>query len=209
MNHRFNGPEVGLFLNGEIPPFLELKKEFYFYKKIFAVDGAYYYLKTFGISVDYVIGDLDSIENNIYLKTHLLKTPDQRFTDFDKALNIIYKKGFFNINVWGGSGMEQDHFLGNLSAALKYKNKLSIIFHDKYHFYFFSEKKTSFYQKKNKKISLFPFPKVEELSTYGLKYSIKKGFLKIGKNIGIRNEALSNEIKIDYKEGELLIFIEK
>ncbi|QIK16422.1 thiamine diphosphokinase [Blattabacterium sp. DPU] len=210
MNHRFKTPEVGLFLNGEIPPILENK--FSFYEKIFAVDGAFYYLNVFGISVDYVIGDFDSIlKKDIPLETHLLKAYNQKYTDFDKALNIIYKQGFFNINVWGASGMEQDHFLGNLSTALKYKSKLSIIFHDKYHYYFFSDKKTSFYQKKNKKVSLFPFPKVEGLYTYGLKYSIKKGLLKIGKNIGIRNEAYncSRKIEINYEKGELLIFIEK
>ncbi|WP_185871667.1 thiamine diphosphokinase [Blattabacterium cuenoti] len=207
MNHRFNGPEIGLFLNGEIPSFFKRKKS---YQKIFAVDGAFYYLNKFGILVDYVIGDFDSIlKKDIPLETHLLETYDQKYTDFDKALNIIYNKGFFNINVWGGSGMEQDHFLGNLSTALKYKNKLSIIFHDKYHFYFFSDKKTSFYHKKNKKISLFPFPKVNGLCTYGLKYSIRKGSLKIGKNIGIRNEVSNQRIKVNYKEGELLIFIEK
>ncbi|AFJ90482.1 thiamine diphosphokinase [Blattabacterium sp. (Blaberus giganteus)] len=210
MNHRFYGPEVGLFLNGETPPFLE--KKFSFYKKIFAVDGAFYYLNRYGISVDYVIGDFDSLsisKKDVPLETLLLKTYDQRYTDFDKALNIIYHKGFLNINVWGASGMEQDHFLGNLSTALKYKKKLSIIFHDKHHFYFFSDKKTSFYHKKNKKVSLFPFPKVEGLYTYGLKYSIKKGLLKIGKNIGIRNEAYSQRIEINYKKGELLIFIER
>ncbi|WP_185857974.1 thiamine diphosphokinase [Blattabacterium cuenoti] len=210
MNHRFDGPEIGLFLNGEIPPYL--KKEFSFYQKIFAVDGAFHYLNTFGISVDYIIGDFDSIllKKDISLeKTHLLKTYDQKYTDFDKALNIIHHQGFLNINVWGGSGMEQDHFLGNLSTALKYKNKLSIIFHDKYHFYFFSDKKTSFYQKKNKKVSLFPFHQVEGLSTNGLKFSMKKALLKIGKNIGIRNEAFHRKIEINYKKGELLIFIEK
>ncbi|WP_185856770.1 thiamine diphosphokinase [Blattabacterium cuenoti] len=208
MNHKFDSPEVGLFLNGEKPSFLEGKISFY--EKIFAVDGAFYYLNEFGISVDYIIGDFDSIlKKDIPLKTHLLKIDDQRYTDFDKALNIIYNLGFININVWGASGMEQDHFLGNLSTALKYKKKLSIIFHDQYHFYFFSDKKISFHQKKNKKVSLFPFPIVEGLSTYGLKYSIKKGLLKIGKKIGIRNETYQKKIEINYKKGELLIFIEK
>ncbi|WP_341653762.1 thiamine diphosphokinase [Blattabacterium cuenoti] len=208
MNHRFNGPEVGLFLNGVKPPFLEGK--FSFYEKIFAVDGAFYYLNEFGISVDYIIGDLDSIlKKDIPLQTRLLKIYDQRYTDFDKALNIIYNLGFININVWGASGMEQDHFLGNLSTALKYKKKLSIIFHDQYHFYFFSDKRNSFHQKKNKKVSLFPFPIVEGLSTNGLKYSIKKGLLRIGKTIGIRNETYQQKIEINYKKGELLIFIEK
>ncbi|WP_113738523.1 thiamine diphosphokinase [Blattabacterium clevelandi] len=214
MYHRFQGPEVGLFLNGT-PPHIYFKKHF-FYKKIFAVDGAFYYLKKMGVRVDSIIGDFDSfLKKNFIEKKNkffeIFETKDQNYSDFDKALRIIHSKGYFNINVWGASGKEQDHFLGNLSTALKYKKKLSIIFHDNYHYYFFSDKKNFFYQKKNKKVSLFPFPKVEGLFTYGLKYPINDGLLKIGKNIGIRNESteLLQKIEISYKKGELLIFLEK
>ncbi|WP_185870523.1 thiamine diphosphokinase [Blattabacterium cuenoti] len=209
MNHRFLGPEVGLFLNGDPPR--TFYQENFSYEKIFAVNGAFSYLKKLGIEVDCVIGDFDSLKKNVYNLDNkfFFEIDDPNYTDFDKALKIIYQKGYFNINVWGSSGKEQDHFLGNLSTALKYKKKLSIIFHDNYHSYFFSGKKNFFYQKKNKKISLFPFPKVEGLSTHGLKYSLTNKFLKIGKCIGIRNEAIDNKIEINYKKGELLIFIER
>ncbi|AWU43979.1 thiamine diphosphokinase [Blattabacterium sp. (Cryptocercus kyebangensis)] len=212
MDHRFQGPEVGLFLNGD-PPNIFFKK-YFFYKKIFAVDGAFYYLKKMGVQVDSISGDFDSLlKKDILGKKNkffeIFETKDQNYSDFDKALRIIYSKGFLNINVWGASGSEQDHFLGNLSTALKYKKKLSIIFHDNYHYYFFSDKKIFFYQKKNKKVSLFPFPKVEGLLTHGLKYPINDGLLKIGKRIGIRNVATEPQIEISYKKGELLIFVER
>ncbi|WP_185864486.1 thiamine diphosphokinase [Blattabacterium cuenoti] len=206
-NHRFKGPKVGLFLNGD-PSFISHKK-ISFYEKIFSVDGAFYYLTKLGISIDYIIGDIDSISKKDIPLEKTIFTYNQKYTDFDKALNIVYKKGFFNIDVWGGSGKEQDHFLGNLSTALKYKKKLSIIFYDRYHFYFFSDKNNVFYQKKNKNISLFPFPLVKGLKTKGLKYKVNKGCFKIGKNIGIRNKSCNERIEINYIEGELLIFIER
>ncbi|WP_185855529.1 thiamine diphosphokinase [Blattabacterium cuenoti] len=210
MNHKFKGPVIELFLNGD-PPKKNLYSKF-LSKKIFAVDGSLNYLKKFKIPVDSIIGDFDSLlKKNISVKNTIINTYNQNYTDFEKALNIIYKKGFLNVNIWGGSGKEQDHFLGNLSIALKYKKKLSIIFYDKYHLYFFSDKKNTFYMKKNKKISLFPFPKVVGLKTFGLKYPIKNESLEIGKKLGIRNKSISNEnnkIQINYKKGELLIFIE-
>ncbi|AER40349.1 thiamine pyrophosphokinase [Blattabacterium sp. (Mastotermes darwiniensis) str. MADAR] len=209
MNHRFIGPEVELFLNGN-PPNIVKNKYFFYGKKIFAVDGAFYYLKKMGIKVDFISGDFDSIlKKDLPLKDEVFETNNQDITDFDKALRIIHHKGFLNVNVWGAGGREQDHFLGNLSTALKYKKKLSLIFHDDYHSYFFSNKKTFFYQKKNKIISLFPFPKVEGLLTYGLKYPINDESFQIGKRIGIRNKAIESKIKIIYKKGELLIFLEK
>ncbi|WP_238785622.1 motility associated factor glycosyltransferase family protein [Blattabacterium cuenoti] len=116
-------------------------------------------------------------------------------------------KGFLYVNVWGASGKEQDHFLGNLSIALKYKKKLSIVFYDSYYSYFFIGKRSSFFIKKNKKISLFPFPKVSKLKTKGLKYHINN--MELGKDIGIRNQSTNNYIEIIYEKGDLLIFIEK
>ncbi|WP_185856081.1 thiamine diphosphokinase [Blattabacterium cuenoti] len=208
MNHRFDGPEVGLFLNGETP-INDYKKYYFLYEKIFAVNGAFSYLKKLKIQVDCVIGDFDSCIKKKVFSKKIFVTSDQNYTDFEKALKIIYEKGYYNINVWGASGKEQDHFLGNLSTALKYKNKLSIIFHDNYHSYFFSFKKNFLLGRKNKKISLFPFPKVEGLSTYGLRYSLTNRFLEIGKYIGIRNESIENKIEINYEKGELLIFIER
>ncbi|WP_317167089.1 thiamine diphosphokinase [Blattabacterium cuenoti] len=203
INHRFKDPEIDLFLNGN-PPIINN----FSFKNIFAVDGAYCYLKKNKLQADYISGDFDSINNNIMdAKKSIFNTPNQEYTDFDKALNIIFKKGFRNINVWGASGKEQDHFLGNLSIALKYKKKLSIIFYDYYHSFFFLEKKSSFFVGKNKIISLFPFPKVSGLITKGLKYYTKNS-MEIGKYIGIRNKSIKNEIKIFYKKGELLIFIE-
>ncbi|WP_317168427.1 thiamine diphosphokinase [Blattabacterium cuenoti] len=211
INHRYQGPEIELFLNGNPPIF---NKNFYNKnKKIFAVDGAYNYLKKNKIKVDYFSGDFDSFpylnKGKISVKKCIFETFNQQKTDFEKALNIIFHKGYFNINVWGASGKEQDHFLGNISVALKYKNELSIIFYDKYYSYFFLQKKSNFFVKKNKIISLFPFPKVMGLRTNGLKYSTKYMKMEIGKDIGIRNKSIKEKIEISYKSGNILIFIEK
>lgn len=211
MFHKFLGKEIELFLNGEEPILTEnisLKNE------IFSVNGSYNYLKKNNLPIDYFSGDLDSLNKNyrkkIHVKKHIYDTShNQDYTDFEKALNIIHNNGFFNVNVWGGSGKEQDHFLGNLSSALKYKKKLSIIFYDKYHIFFFVEKNFSFYIEKNKKISLFPFPKVLELEISGTKYPVYKKNMEIGKKIGIRNQSICKKINIKYKKGNLLIFIQR
>ncbi len=213
MKHSFKyNKEIELFLNG-LPP--NNLKKILFNNKIFAVDGAYWYLKKNKIPINYISGDFDtkyisnSLKKNIKQKSNIFYTYNQNYTDFDKALYIIYNKGFLNVNVWGASGKEQDHFLGNLSTALKYKNKLSIIFYDDYYTYFFSEKKNIFFIKKNKKISLYPFPKVIGLTTSGLKYPVSKEKLEIGYKIGIRNKSIKNKIEISYNKGELLIFAER
>lgn len=210
MQHKFLGNKIALFLNGEISNSRIIHS--CCYEKIFVADGAYNYMKNIGIFPDFIIGDMDSIDSNIIIKNKNIKIiyiEDQNFTDFEKALNFIEKNKFLNVDIWGASGKEQDHFLGHLSIALKYKSKLSLIFHDNYHKYFFADKNNFFYNVKNKKISLFPFPKVNGLTTKGLKYSIYNGSLEIGHKIGIRNIAINDTIQITYSEGILIIFIQK
>lgn len=180
------------------------------YKRIFASDGAYEYVKQTGIRVDVVSGDWDSAKTIDFPDNiEIIFTPDQNFTDFEKALQIIYKQGFKNVDVWGCSGKEQDHFLGNLSTGLKYSEKLSLRFYDEYHCYFFAEPSTTLKGCKGKRISLYPFPEAREISTKGLKYGLDNETLSISNRIGIRNQAIEDQVKISYKSGSLILFVER
>ena len=73
------------------------------------------------------------------------------FTDFDKILEILFNKGFKTIDVFGASGKEQDHFLGNLDTAVKWKEKLNLTFFDNYSHYFLADTYTKILNCKEKK----------------------------------------------------------
>lgn len=207
MNHKFTGPKIALFLNGEPPRNLP---ECSTYQKIFVTDGAYHYLKKSNIRADVISGDFDSANQTTFPEDiTLIETPDQNFTDFEKALKIIAQKRFLNVDIWGGSGKEQDHFLGNLSTASKYKQNLSLIFYDNYHTYFFAETQSHLYGTKDKMVSLFPFPKAEGVVTKGLKYPLYGESLEIHRRIGTRNISVSNTVEIVFTTGALVIFVER
>jgi thiamine pyrophosphokinase len=61
---------------------------------------------------------------------------------------------------------------------------------------------------KDKMISLYPFPAVENITTVGLNW-LTNGDLSITSRIGTRNFAVEDEVSIEYKNGDLLIFIGK
>lgn len=208
MEHKYLGVKIALFLNGDLPNYIP---NIYNYKKIFITDGVYdFFINKIGIHPDLISGDFDSTDRNtLNINTKIIYTPNQNYTDFEKILDIIYKNNFLNVDIWGASGKEQDHFLGNLFAAAKYRKKLSLIFYDNYHIYFFAEKKNRINGVKNKIISLFPFPKVKGITTKGLKYSLCNESLNINKRIGIRNKAIDNIIDITFSDGTLIIFVEK
>jgi len=198
-----------LFINGEPPVSLPNPEH---YGLIACTDGAFHYLKQLGFPldrIDFISGDFDShsgSDEDVYEDKFIL-TLDQDKTDFHKALEIIMEKGFHSIDVLGASGGEQDHFLGNLTVAYTFKDQLDIKFYDVFSEYYFVPKRFTLKNVKNRMISLYPFPSVENITTKGLNWPLTKGNLSITSRIGTRNFAIADEVSIEYESGDLLFFV--
>ena len=203
--------KVLLFINGDAPKsFPDPDK----YGLIACTDGAFHYLRKLNFpleKLDFISGDFDSHsgkQEGIY-DEKFIYTPDQDKTDFQKALEIIEERNFRKVEVLGGSGGEQDHFLGNLTVAFGYKDRLDIRFYDEFSEYYFIPKSITVQNVKGKMISLYPFPSVENITTEGLNWPLTNGSLSITSRIGTRNFAVDDEVSIEYEKGDLLIFIGK
>lgn len=200
-----------LFINGVPPKHLP---EFDDYELIACSDGAFHYLKQKNFPVgklDFISGDFDSHTGNddeIY-EEKFIYTPDQEKTDFEKSLEIIREKGLKKVHIYGGSGGEMDHFLGNLTVAFHFKDDLEITFFDEYSTYFFSPKKLVLENVKGKMISLYPFPIAVSVATKGLNWSLNKEKLEITSRIGTRNFAVEDLVSIEFQQGDLVVFVEK
>lgn len=200
-----------LFINGTPPKNLPKTED---YDVIACTDGAFHYLKEKNFSLeklDFISGDFDShtgSDENLYHEKFIF-TPDQEFTDFQKALDILKGKDVKKVDVYGGSGGEQDHFLGNLHVAFLFRKELEITFFDEFSTYFFIPKNFELNNIAGRMISLLPFPKVENLATSGLNWELKNEEFDLTKRVGTRNFAKENTVKISYTKGDLLIFIGK
>lgn len=198
-----------LFING-IPP--KNLPEITDYSLIACSDGAFNYLKEKDFPIeklDFISGDFDShsgTDENIY-QEKFIYTPDQDKTDFEKSLEIIKKRGYKNVDVYGGSGGEMDHFLGNLTVAFSFKEDLKITFFDDHSRYFFAPNKLVLTEVKNKLISLYPFPTAEKVTTKGLNWPLTKETLDLTSRIGTRNFATEDEVTIEFESGNLTIFV--
>lgn len=195
--------KVFLLLNGEAPKsFPDLSG----YDVICATDGSCDTLLAHQIEPNIVCGDFDSI-SNLPTKAAVLETPNQDFTDFEKCLDVLFDKGFIAIDVYGASGKEQDHFLGNLHSALVWKDRLELTFFDDYGSYRFIPNDYEVRNIKDKTVSLVPFPKASGVVTKGLEFPLTNEDLEMGTRIGIRNKAISNQIAVRFTTGNLILFI--
>lgn len=198
-----NTEKVCLFLNGEQPKSIPDLAE---YKLVCATDGAYQFLRDHHIVPDFISGDFDSVED-IPDAIKVIHTPNQEFTDFDKVLQILSDKGFKTVHVFGASGKEQDHFLGNLHTALQWKSKLNLTFFDNHGYYFLADKTSEIKNCIDKTISLVPLPEATGIVTVGLQYALNNETLAFGDRIGTRNKAVADNISISFKTGNLFLFI--
>lgn len=200
-----------LFINGDPPDTFPDAEE---YGLIACTDGAFHYLKEMGFppeKLDFISGDFDSHsgKDEPVCDGKFIYTPDQDKTDFQKALEIILEKGYGKVDVLGASGGEQDHFLGNLTVAFVFKNQMDIRFYDAFSTYYFVPEKVILQGVKDKMVSLYPFPSVENITTRGLNWPLTNGNLSITSRIGTRNFAVEDEVAVEYEKGALLIFIGK
>ncbi len=203
-----------LFINGTPPQKLTDSSG---YQIIACTDGAYHYLKEKGFpldQLDFVSGDFDSysreeeaLRGTEKFSFEIIHTPDQNKTDFRKALEVLIEKQISEVDVYGGSGREMDHFLGNLTTAFSLRNKLKITFFDEFSHYFFSPKELVLRNMKGKMISLYPFPLVENITTHGLNWPLKNDTLEMTNRIGTRNYAVEDTVRIKYESGALLVFV--
>ena len=199
-----------LFINGVPPKNLPETED---YAMVACSDGAFQYLKEKNFpldKLDFISGDFDSHLGNDEAIYHdrFIFTPDQDKTDFHKSLEIIQERGITAVDVYGGSGGEMDHFLGNLTAAFLFKNHLEITFYDEFSTYFFAPKTLVLENVKGKTISLYPFPLTENITTKGLNWPLNNESLDISKRIGTRNLASEETVVIHYGKGDLVVFVE-
>ena len=198
-----------LFINGVPPKILPETKD---YSLIGVTDGAFHYLKEKNFPLEkltFISGDFDSHsgkDEEVYADKFIY-TPDQNKTDFQKALEIISQKGLKEIDVYGGSGGEMDHFLGNLTVAFLFKDIMKITFYDEFSTYFFLPNKLVLEHVLGKTISLYPFPEAKNISTVGLKWPLNNEKLTLTSRIGTRNMADKDTISIQFEEGDLVLFI--
>ncbi|MCJ8498736.1 thiamine diphosphokinase [Chryseobacterium salipaludis] len=203
-----------LFINGVPPARLPDADAF---DVVACSDGAFDYLKSAGFNfskLNFVSGDFDSQaaqEEVAALSAEygfeILPTPDQDKTDFCKALEILAAKDCTEVSVYGGSGGEMDHFLGNLTVASQFQKDINITFFDEYARYFFAAHHTVLDTEPGQMISLYPFPEAKYVVSTGLEWPLFGEDLNLTSRIGTRNRAVDKQVEVSYQQGSLIIFV--
>lgn len=202
-----DGP-VLLILNGDAPdPELArgLAEEA---SLVVCADGGYRHALEAGLDVDWIVGDIDSIDGlELQKDLRVLFEPDQERSDFEKAVDFLTRSRFaagerVDFLVLGALGGRRDHEMVNLQVAEARGADAN--------FTLFGARETLalitgegvFDVEPGQRVSLIPGASGARLSARGLKYPLRDERLERGSR-GVSNEAVAGSVELDVTEGSV------
>jgi thiamine pyrophosphokinase len=199
-----------ILANGKAPQksviqFLKKKN----YSTLICADGGADRAKKLGLTPDYIIGDLDSIEKQTISfyknKSKIIKLKRQNDTDVEKCLKFAIKNKFKEAVLLGVTGDRLDHTFCNLGIIIKFfkKIKLQLIAEDSLLVPYSGE--VELLTIPGETISLYGFDRKTKITSEGLKYSLKNNSLPFGERESTSNVAVFKKVSLKIRRG--IIFV--
>lgn len=204
---------TGGYINEEFLASLYEKER---YSLVIAVDRGLIAADRIKLRPDYILGDFDSIPIELLSEYKSKKTPIETFpmmkdkTDTHIAIEMALKKKPSLIDLVGATGSRMDHTISNVGILmLALNNDVDARILDENNCIYL--KKKSFTIKKSEQkgdyISLVAFSqKVKGLKLQGFKYPLNGITLSSGESLGISNELISDEGRVEFEDGILTVF---
>lgn len=180
---------------------------------IIAADSGANPLYKYGIEPDYLLGDFDSIDDEILdymtIGTKTSRLPREKdYTDTHVAVLKAIDFGAKEIILLGCTGKRIDHFMANLCLLkLMLEAGVNGYIVDEINEIYLINKPTLIKGVKGQVFSLFSYcENTFGLTIHGAKYALKDYDLNEGDNLTVSNEFLEETVKISFIKGCLLVF---
>lgn len=172
---------------------------------IVCCDGAANHFIEIGGIPDAIVGDCDSIseENKIRFADRLFPDKEQETNDLTKSVRFCVENRRKNITIVGGTGIREDHSIGNISLLADYEALANVKMFTNYGVFTPISSRTTFKSFAGEKVSLFAIGQTP-ITTDGLKYPIQNRVLTNWWQ-GTLNESLGDSFTIDTC-GRVIVF---
>lgn len=188
---------------------------------VIAADRGVETAKLLDVSIDYILGDFDSLEPSMLEEVKsqvandesglVLKEfpPEKDYTDTHLAFTTAIELGATSVTILGATGTRLDHVMANvnlLSIFLNHHIEAKII--DSHNQIYVIDSDMHLYKHKThgKYVSLIPYTDcVTGVTLIGFKYPLSNAVLTKGNSLGISNELLEQEGVIKLGKGILIV----
>lgn len=175
--------------------------------QIICCDGAADKLIKFGMTPNYIVGDLDSVSEKT--KTDfancIVRNNDQETNDQTKAVEFVVKNNIKNVVILGATGKREDHTIGNIALLLDYAHKLNVISVSNSGIFRPILKSQEFESFKGQQVSIFSVGTPVAITSKNLKYPLNNAILDSWW-MGTLNECISNSFSLEFAVGRIIVF---
>lgn len=180
---------------------------------IICADGGYTHVKKLGLIPAVILGDFDSLRDEITEDCEIIKYSSEKDdTDTMLAIKLALDRNYTDIKIFGAVGGRLDHTIANIQALayIHQNNAIATIYGDNEIVSVMGNGEKLFKKLDGYYFSIFSFSeKCFGVSTEGLKYNLKNAVLTNTFPLGISNEIQENFAKIHLNQGKLLIIYSK
>ena len=198
-----------ILANGNFPKH-NIPLEFLFNaEEIVCCDGSTQNLLKAGLQPDFIIGDLDSISEEIKknFASILLYRSEQETNDLTKAVQFCLENNRTEISILGATGKREDHTLGNLSLLADYAEKINVQMLTDNGVFTPLLITSTLESYPGEQISIFSLDTETVFTFHNLVYPVKNRKLTSWWH-GTLNEAESDCFTITFDKGKVLVFRE-
>jgi len=174
---------------------------------IICCDGSAKRLLEAGIEPEAIVGDLDSLSDEIEEKysDRLYRDEDQDTNDLTKAVEWCINKEYKDIVILGATGKREDHTIGNISLLAEYAKKIDVIMVTDTGIISPHLKSCTISSFSGEQVSVFSINPLTRITSSGLKYKLNNLKLKNWWRATL-NEATGGSVSIKFSGGPIIVY---
>jgi len=176
-------------------------------KRIVCCDGSAQSLIIAGMQPDAIVGDLDSLSDELVTRyaDRIFLDESQDTNDLTKAVSWCNEMGYKDIVIVGATGKREDHTIGNISLLTEYVKDMNVIMVTDTGVlkpFLHSSEISSF---PGQQVSVFSIDSETEVTSQGLRYPLNRTKI-INWWFATLNESIGETFSLEF-DGRLIVYL--
>ena len=176
-------------------------------KRIICCDGSAQNLLLTGMQPDAIVGDMDSLNDELANRfaDRIYLDENQDTNDLTKAVSWCSDMGYKDIVIVGATGKREDHTLGNISLLAEYVRSVNVIMVTETGILRPLLKSSAISCFAGQQVSIFSIDPETEVTSFGLRYPLNKTKI-LNWWFATLNESLGDSFSLEFN-GRLIVYM--
>ena len=176
--------------------------------RIICCDGSTKNLTDAGYIPEAIVGDMDSINENLAgrFSDRMFLSEDQETNDLTKAVKWCKEKGYRDLAIVGATGKREDHTIGNISLLTEYLKDVNVIMVTDTGFFIPILKSSEIDSFPGQQVSIFAIDPSTEISSKGLIYPLSRTKIR-NWWFATLNESSGYKFSLEFTDGRVIVYL--